>query len=245
MGGAAALVRDERRVEGSEREFVSVAEGYERWAPTYDDDPNPLLALEERELKALLPDLRGKVALDLACGTGRWLRILSQRATALVVGVDSSAGMLRVAAEKDGLQRSLVRANCSHLPLANAAFDFAMCSFAIRHISDLGGFARECARVLKPGAVLFVSDLHPDAYAAGWRTGFRDRQGPAEIESIARTSAEIVGEFRTAGFEHIGSAEFCFGENERRIFARAGKENFFEVACRTKAILLLRFARRT
>src|SRR5579863_129417 len=44
---------------------VSVEEGYERWAPTYDHAPNPLLHLEERKLAALLPDLSGKHVLDL------------------------------------------------------------------------------------------------------------------------------------------------------------------------------------
>ena len=56
-----------------ERICVSVQEGYERWAPTYDHDPNPLLALEERQLKLMIPPLKGKRVLDLACGTGRWL----------------------------------------------------------------------------------------------------------------------------------------------------------------------------
>ena len=52
---------------------VSAAEGYERWAPIYDDAPNPLLAREERYLLPLLIDLGDKAILDLACGTGRWL----------------------------------------------------------------------------------------------------------------------------------------------------------------------------
>lgn len=245
MGGAAASVRNDQRGNAGERKSVSVVEGYERWAPTYDDDPNPLLALEERALERMLPDLRGKVALDLGCGTGRWLKLLRRRGTAQVVGADSSWGMLQVAARKQGLQRSLVRASCGQLPLADAAFDFAMCSFAISHIVELGGFAAECARVLRPGATLFVSDLHPDAYASGWRTGFRDRLGAAEIAGVARECDEIVTPFSSAGFDCIGANEFCFGEEEKPIFASAGKEDFFVVACRMRAMLLLRFVRRT
>ena len=58
---------------------ISVAEGYERWAPTYDHAPNPLLAREERHLLPLLEDLQSKRMLDLACGTGRWLEKLATR----------------------------------------------------------------------------------------------------------------------------------------------------------------------
>ena len=47
------------------------------WAEVYDNDPNPLLALEERYLTRLLPDIQGKNALDVGCGTGRWLQRLA------------------------------------------------------------------------------------------------------------------------------------------------------------------------
>ena len=53
--------------------WVSPHEGHVLWAPSYEETPNALLALEERTLDPLLPDLRGKSVLDLACGTGRWL----------------------------------------------------------------------------------------------------------------------------------------------------------------------------
>jgi hypothetical protein len=46
--------------------WVPVKQAYERWAPTYDQSPNPLLSLEERKLAALIPGLRGKRLLDLA-----------------------------------------------------------------------------------------------------------------------------------------------------------------------------------
>src|SRR5579863_3159981 len=90
---------------------VSVEEGYERWAETYDDAPNPLLHLEERKLTALLPDLDGKCALDLACGTGRWLEKLLGMGARLQVGVDFSAAMLRVAGKKSALHGRLARAD--------------------------------------------------------------------------------------------------------------------------------------
>jgi len=129
-----------------EFQCVSVQEGYERWAQTYDNTPNPLLALEERHLIPFLPDLKGRRVLDLACGTGRWLARLLARGASAGVGVDVSASMLRVAATKSAITGRLVLADCLQLPLRPSVFDFVLCSFALNHIQKLGVMARELAR---------------------------------------------------------------------------------------------------
>ena len=109
---------------------VSAAEGYERWAPSYDRTPNPLLAREERYLVPLLPDLHDKHVLDLACGTGRWLERLLARGAHLGVGVDFSIAMLGIARRKVTLTGRLARADCLRLPFRTSVFDLAVCSFA-------------------------------------------------------------------------------------------------------------------
>lgn len=222
---------------------VSVAEGYERWAATYDRSPNPLLALEEHCLDPLIPNLSGKYVLDLACGTGRCFERLARKGACLIVGSDSSMGMLSVAARKDTERTVLVRADAYHLPYADAQFDFALCSFAIGHIWDVERFASECVRVLKSRGEMFVTDLHPQAYALGWRTKFRDGAIAVEIPSFSRSSAEVVNTFLSAGFECAETAAFSFGPPEEAIFRRAGKLDLFEAACRGPAICLYRCRR--
>jgi ubiquinone/menaquinone biosynthesis C-methylase UbiE len=222
---------------------VSVEEGYERWAPTYDHAPNPLINLEERKLAPLLPNLSGKHVLDLACGTGRWLEKLSAQGAGLGVGVDFSAAMLRVAARKAVISGRLARADCLRLPFPASVFDLVVCSFALGHIHDLGAMVRELARVTKPGADVFVSDLHPEAYARGWRTGFRDSRSAIQIEMSPRTAEEVIRAFFSGGFECLTHVPLCLGEPEQPIFAQAGKENLFEAACRMPAVLLFHFNR--
>ena len=222
---------------------LPVAEGYERWAATYDEVPNPLLAREERWLTPLLSDLRGKVVLDLACGTGRWLEKFVARDCAAAIGIDSSIAMLRVAAQKNAIRERLARAACSDLPLRSAAFDLAICSFALGHIADLSPLAKELSRVTKIGADIFVSDLHPEAYARGWRVGFRDGATSLQIRVHSRSIEQILQVFSANAFECRKHLSLWLEEPERPLFERAGKSEFFADACKLPAVLVFHFRR--
>jgi len=223
---------------------VSFAEGYERWASTYDGAPNPLLACEERYVAPLLTELGEKSVLDLACGTGRWLERVTALGCSSGVGLDCSSAMLRVAAGKNGIRRRLVRATCECLPFPDAGFDLAICSFALGHIADLGSAAHEIARVTRTGADVLVSDLHPAAYAQGWRVGFRDGEAPVQIEMWSRPVDEIVQTFCSNGFECRSRASLWLGAPEEALFAQAGKLDSFADACQLPAVLVCQFRRR-
>jgi ubiquinone/menaquinone biosynthesis C-methylase UbiE len=223
--------------------LISAAEGYERWAATYDSFPNPLLAREERHLLSLLGDLSGKTILDLACGTGRWLEILLRRGAATGIGIDCSAPMLRSARQKRGIASRLAHASCELLPLRAASFDLAVCSFAIGHIRELGCLVRELACVMKPGADVFITDLHPDAYTRGWRVGFRDGDVSFRIDVFPRAAEQISALFSAGGFALVSHDSLWLGDEEQPIFLLAGKSQAFVKACQLPAILACRFRR--
>jgi ubiquinone/menaquinone biosynthesis C-methylase UbiE len=219
---------------------MGVRDGYERWAPTYDHFPNPLLAREQRYVLPLLPSLRNRV-LDLACGTGRWLTQLSAVGSRTAVGVDLSSAMLRVAGDKKGLSGRVLQGDCLRLPFQPSTFDFSICSFALGHIQDLRGAAAELSRVMKPDADLFITDLHPEAYAIGWRTGFRDQQSAVQVHTLSHSTEDIFWAFNSAGFGCVTHAGLCLGEPERPIFAEAGRQNLFQAACSIPAVLFCHF----
>jgi ubiquinone/menaquinone biosynthesis C-methylase UbiE len=223
--------------------YVSVAEGYERWAPTYDQTPNPLLNLEARKLVTLLPSVSGKRVLDLACGTGRWLERISARGPELAIGVDLSDAMLQVAGRKPAIMGRLAQADCLNLPFRSAVFDLVVCSFALDHIYALRAMVSELARVTKAGADVFVSDLHPEAYTRGWRAGFRDSHSAVQIEMWPRAAEEMIRVFQSGRFECLTYVPLCLGEPERPIFAQAGKSHLFTRACQVPAILVFHFRR--
>ena len=223
--------------------LLGVRDGYERWAPLYDGGANPLLAREERYLSTWISGLRGKAALDLACGTGRWLEPMTQ-AGASAVGVDISTGMLKMARSKPACCNFLVRARCECLPFSTAAFDAVICSFALGHVRDLTPLAQELARVTRPGASVVISDLHSEAQQNGWRVAFREGRGAVEIKTWSRSPDEIRETIDDAGFTCQAQETLFLGEPERECFVRAGKLASFAQACSVPAVLVLRLRRR-
>lgn len=197
------------------------------WATTYDSDPNPLLSLEERTVEALLPSLHGLVALDAACGTGRWLTNLVRRGAETVVGLDLSPEMLQQAAHKPGLGTRLIEADCMTMPLRNASLDFAISSFCLGYVLDMPGFARELSRVVRHGGHLVLSDFHPSALARGWKRSFRQDNTVVEISNFPRLLADITETFAGEGFELLRLVEPRFDEADRSSFDRCGKGDLF------------------
>ena len=191
----------------------------------------------------LLPDLRGKVVLDLACGTGRWLARFVALGCAVGVGIDSSMAMLRIASHKQAIGGHLIQADCESLPLPVATFDFAICSFALGHAADIGRLVKELRRVTKIGADIFVSELHPDAYLRGWRTGFRDGTTSFQIRVQPRSTEHIVQAFCASGFECNQHRSLRLGEPEKRLFTKAGRSELFADACQLPAVLVCHFRR--
>jgi ubiquinone/menaquinone biosynthesis C-methylase UbiE len=221
--------------------LLGVRDGYERWAPTYDRFPNPLLAREQRYVLPLLPGLRNRGVLDLACGTGRWLTRLLAVGARPAVGVDLSFAMLRVAGDKKELSRRVVQGDCLRLPFPPSTFDFSICSFALGHIQDIRGAAAELSRIMKPNSDLFITDLHPEAYATGWRTGFRDQRSAVQVHTVSHSAEDILWAFNSAGCGCVTHVALCLGEPERPIFAEAGRQHLFQAACSVPAVLFCHF----
>ncbi|GAC1411942.1 MAG: bifunctional demethylmenaquinone methyltransferase/2-methoxy-6-polyprenyl-1,4-benzoquinol methylase UbiE [Actinomycetota bacterium] len=92
--------------------------------------------------------LHGATVLDIACGTGDFLREARSRQWN-VIGVDFSGEMLRAAAARG--ETGLVQADALKLPLANASIDGITCGFALRNVSDLATLFDEMSRVLRTG----------------------------------------------------------------------------------------------
>jgi len=211
------------------------------WAATYDDIPNPLLALEGRTVAAMLPSLEGKFVLDVACGTGRWLGRLFARGARSGVGVDFSPEMLGKAQKQASLQGRLICADCVALPLQEGIADLAICSFAVDYVENLDRLARELSRIVRDGGDLFLADFHPSAYGRGWRRSFRYGEHLVEIASCRHSLSRVSGAFVAQGFRLETCVSPCLGEAEKLLFDRCEKRRLFDAACQGPAIFVFHF----
>lgn len=146
---------------------------YDRWASTYLPVPhNPLMQGEQTAMLGLWPDMTGRRALDLGCGTGRYARMLAEDNAAEVIALDFSSAMLQQVSVGHR-----VRANMMQLPFVNGAFDVVIAGLALGHAPAIGCWMREIARVLTGGGYLLYSDFHPEAARAGLIRSFKDEHG--------------------------------------------------------------------
>ena len=103
---------------------------------------------------AMQPD---GLVLDVACGTGDFVRLLHSMGYH-AIGADFSHGML---AASD--QVGLVQADAARLPFADNSFDGLTCGFALRNFTSLPAVMAEMARVVKPGGrIALVEVARPD-----------------------------------------------------------------------------------
>jgi malonyl-CoA O-methyltransferase len=149
---------------------TATLDAYERWAPSYPPVPhNPLMRAEQEGMLRHWPDVRGKRALDLACGSGRYSKLLRQSQAAHVVALDFCQPMLSRVADVPR-----VRANMMRLPFADDSFDVVVSGLAIGHADSLEAWMCEAARVLDEGGCLLYSDFHAAAVGAGLTRSFKD-----------------------------------------------------------------------
>jgi SAM-dependent methyltransferase len=164
--------------------------------------------------------LRGSDAvLDIGCGAGYGTRMLADRARR-VVGVDVVPDAVAQASAAFG------SANCAfqlydgdHLPFEDGEFDAATSFQTLEHVSDDGRFVAEAARVLKPGARLFLTTPNR-------AMRLRDGQRPwnrfhvreytsTQLESLLVrhfASVEMLGVRASAAIEEVERARLRFAQ---------------------------------
>lgn len=108
--------------------------------------------------------------LDIGTGPGDIAILLAQRAPGLsIVAIDLGEHMLAMARENvahSGLKDRVVirRADAKATGFAAGSFDMIICNSLVHHIPEPALLLREIRRLARPGAGLFIKDLHrPDS----------------------------------------------------------------------------------
>ncbi len=217
-------------------EHVSTRDGYDRWSSIYDDDDNPLVALETPLVEALLGDVTGLAIADIGCGTGRHALRLAA-AGARVTALDFSEGMLARARQKAQAARlsdpslhlphlSFVRHDLLEpLPLPDGRFDRVLCCLVLDHISAPGRLFAELRRICSPGGSVVVSVMHPAMMLKGVQARFVDPQTGREVrpESTPNQISDYVMGALGAGLHIQHMSEHVAGRDLAARCPRAEK----------------------
>jgi ubiquinone/menaquinone biosynthesis C-methylase UbiE len=145
-------------------DYGRVAERYDENQDRHKIPPDELLArlLEGRSGSPLS-------ALDLACGTGNYLRVQRDAYGEAVRwrGIDASEAMLGRARTKVG-DIELLIGRAESLPYEDASFDYVVTSYAFHHFEDKPRALDEIRRVSKPGAAFRAFNVDPTRMPGWW-----------------------------------------------------------------------------
>jgi ubiquinone/menaquinone biosynthesis C-methylase UbiE len=142
---------------------------------------------------------------------------------ARIVGLDLCEEMLARATGKTGLGGRVVLGDAARIPFAPGSADLILCSLAVGYFADLDAVFREIARVVCPAGQVLISDLHPDAIAAGWTRSFRHDGEVVEMRHYGHSIDDILSAARRASLRIDSQANASFDAPEAALFRDAGK----------------------
>lgn len=191
---------------------AGIAAAYDRWAETYDTDPNRTRELAGEVLRQVDLPIAGADIVEIGCGTGRNTEWLATQAASLTA-LDFSEKMLRHAATRiqDPKARLLQHDVRTTWPLADDAADVIVAMLILEHVEHLQPVFAEAGRVLRPNGKLFVCELHPMRQLMGGQAQFSNTQtGERElVAAFLHNVSDFVNVGLAAGFELEHLDEWC------------------------------------
>ncbi len=142
-----------------------IISAYEDMADKYNEliDHKPHNAYYDRpNTLQLLPDVKGKIILDAACGPGKYAEILIDKGAA-VIGFDISPKMIELAISRNKGKGEFFVHDFSNpfYMIEDNACDIVLCALALHYIEDWTFTMKEFYRVLKSNGTLVMSIEHP------------------------------------------------------------------------------------
>lgn len=186
---------------------MSVQQGYNAWAQTYNTMQNATRDLDEQVTREMLGSHKYRTILELGAGTGKNTPFFTQIGER-VISVDFSEGMLAhaVAKQYDKAPSFVIADLAARWPVASRSVELATCNLILEHIADLDSFFAEVQRVLADGGQFFISELHPFKQYQGIQANFQHQGDKVEIPAFIHHMSDFVKAGEKAGLtlKHMG-----------------------------------------
>lgn len=190
---------------------AGIAAAYDRWAETYDTDPNRTREQAAEVLRQVDLPLAGRDIVEIGCGTGRNTEWLATQA-ASITALDFSEEMLGRAMTRiqDPKARFIQHDVRSSWPLADDVADVIIAMLILEHVEHLETVFAEAVRVLRPNGKLFICELHPMRQLMGGQAQFSNTQtGERElVPAFLHNVSDFVNAGLAAGFDVRRSDEW-------------------------------------
>lgn len=139
----------------SRKHFNKQAKVYDETDTTYYSKEGKISC---KDIASYLKNNEFKNLLDVGCGTGYLIEILSKEKEADYHGLDLSEEMIKVAKSKDIPNSTFIRGTADNLPYKDNTFDIVCCSQSFHHYPYQEKAIKEANRVLKPNGLYILSD---------------------------------------------------------------------------------------
>ena len=205
--------------------YLDTTTAYDLWSEVYDTDGNFLQALDTVEMQALLPKALSLIPtrqpwklIDIGCGTGRnTMQLLIAVPGSTIVGLEPSSKMLEIARScctaalsakspsSDPTQLHFEQYDmlADHVPLIASSADGIISTLVLEHV-PIADFFLAASKMLKPGGVLLVTNMHSEMGAIS-QAGFVDPRTGEKIRptSFVHTVEDVVHGAEKEGFEVV------------------------------------------
>ena len=164
----------------------------------------------------IVPQAEGRV-LEIGIGSGLNLSFYDPAKVSLIVGVDPSAAMQKLAQQRAAqisIPVEMIALELGQIQAADASFDSIVCTFTLCTIPDAMAALQEMRRVLKPGGKLLFSEhgLAPDLPVVRWQNRLTPLWKP--FSGGCHLNRDIPALIRAGGF-NIGQLDSSYLKGPR------------------------------
>lgn len=171
-------------------------------------------------LYALIKPTAGRKYIDIGCGTGNYLRALTDMG-ANFTGIEPSNIMIEKA-RANNPTATILLGSAENIPVMDNSFDGGMGTFTVHHWDDIAKGFSEIYRVLKPGAQFVLLSFTPQQVLNYWLSHYFPKTMQRSSE-VVLSIEEMTSMFEDCGFTNITTEKYFVHEGLTDHFLYANK----------------------